>query len=79
MTMKNAIRLLKVFAMVWFVLAGLFIIACLIMIWLEDGFQRVAEILSPFNIWNFAMMVIAFSPGFGAQILAGYLEKKNSN
>lgn len=74
--MKILIRLLRGFAKVWFVLAGLFIAANLILVWYHEGFSRVQEIMSPFNIWNFIMVMITLAPGIGAELLADHLEKK---
>ena len=33
---------------------------------LWDGWQRVAEIYNPFNVWNVIMEVALFSPAVGA-------------
>ena len=74
--MKILIRLLRGFANVWFVLAGLFIVVNLILVWYYQGFSRVQEIMSPFNIWNFIVVMITLAPGFGAVLLADRLEKK---
>ena len=73
--MKILIRLLRGFANVWFVLAGLFIVVNLILVWYYEGFSRVQEIMSPFNIWNFIVVMITVAPGFGAVLLADHLER----
>lgn len=75
-SMKTLIRLLRGFANIWFVLAGIFIVGNLILVWYYEGFSRVQEIMSPFNVWNFIMMIITLSPGLGALFLADHLEKK---
>lgn len=74
--MKILIRVLRGFAAVWFVLAGLFIFANLLLVWYYEGFSRVQEILSPFNVWNFIAVIITVAPGLGAYFLADYLERR---
>ncbi len=74
--MKILIRLLRGFANIWFVLAGIFIVGNLVLVWYYEGFSRVQEIMSPFNIWNFIMVMITVSPGLGALLLANHLEQK---
>jgi hypothetical protein len=70
------IRFLKRFATVWFVVAGLFIFASMLMIWHSEGFGRVQEIFSPFNVLNFVAVVITLAPGIGAHMLAERLESR---
>ncbi len=74
--MKILIRVLRGFATVWFVLAGLFIFANLLLVWYYEGFSRVQEILSPFNVWNFIAVMITMAPGLGAYFLADYFERR---
>lgn len=60
----------------WFVLAGLLIFASTLMIWYKDGFGRVQEIFSPFNLINFIAVMITLAPGLAARILADRLEQR---
>ena len=69
-------KILKVFSKVWFVLAGLFIAGNLVLVWYFEGFTKVQEIMSPFNIVNYIVVLITLAPGIGAHMLAEYLEKK---
>lgn len=77
--MTTFIRLLRGFANVWFVLAGSFILVNLILVWYYEGFSKVQEIMSPFNVWNFIMVMITLSPGIGALLLANHLEQKKQS
>lgn len=52
--------------MVWFVLEGLLIFASMLMTWYTEGFGRVQEIFSPFNVLNFVAVMITLGPGIGA-------------
>jgi len=70
------VKVLKAFAVVWFVLAGLLIAASTAMIWYTDGFGRVQEIFSPFNVVNFIAVVVTPAPGIGAKMLAERLEAR---
>lgn len=71
-------KLLRGFAYVWFCLAGGLIFASYVAIWYTDGFGKVQEILSPFNVINFVVTIITLSPGIGAYMLAERLERRAS-
>jgi hypothetical protein len=70
------VKLLRGFAVAWFVLAGLLIFMSTLMIWYEEGFGRVQEIFSPFNVVNFIAVVITLAPGIAARMLADRLEHR---
>ena len=70
------IKVLRVFTKVWFVLAGLFIVGNLVLVWYFEGFSKVQEIMSPFNIVNFIVVLITLAPGIAAHMLAERLEAK---
>ena len=74
--MNVGIRFLKGFAYVWCTLAAVFIGACLIMVWIKEGFSKVQEIMSPFNVLNFIVIVVTLAPGLGAFWLAEKLKQK---
>lgn len=73
--MSKLIRILRGFAYVWFVLASLFIIASLIMIWRYEGSSRIQEIVNPLNIWNYVILLLALAPGLGSLFVANYIVK----
>ena len=62
--------------MVWFVLAALLIFMGTLMIWYKEGFWRVQEIFSPFNVINFIAVMITLAPGIAAWMLADRLEQR---
>lgn len=70
------IKVLRGIAKVWFVLAGLFIVGNLILVWYFEGFSKVQEIMSPFNVFNFIAVLITLAPGIFAHMLAEQLEAK---
>ena len=70
------IKILKWFSKIWFVICGLLYIIGVISIWYFEGFGRVQEVLSPFNIANTFVAIAILSPGIGVSMLAEYLEKK---
>ena len=76
---KRATMLIKVlrgFAKVWVVLASLFIVCNLVLVWYFEGFSKVQEVMSPFNVVNFIVMLITLAPGIAAHMLAERLEAK---
>lgn len=71
---RVVVKLLRAFATAWFVLASLLIFVSTAMIWYTDGFGRVQEIFSPFNVINSIAVMVTLAPGIGARILAERLE-----
>lgn len=74
--MKAWIMVLKIFGYIWLTFAVMVIGASILWIWIKEGFSEVQEILSPFNVINWAVTLIALAPGLGALMWAAKLEKK---
>lgn len=70
------VKLLRGFAKVWFALSAILIIGSALVMWRNHGFGRVQEIFSPFNLVNFAAIVLTVSPGLGAEFLARKLDDR---
>lgn len=70
------IKALRVFATVWFVLAGALILIGILMIWVREGFGAVQQVLSPFNVLNFIVVFVTLLPGIGARLLADRLAQR---
>ena len=70
--MTVLIILLRGFAVVWAVVAVLFVLVGMIGILIGDGFGALAA--TSFNIANFIVMIITFAPAIGAYMLADRLE-----
>jgi hypothetical protein len=68
-------KVLRCFSVAWFTLAGLLIFISMIAIWYTEGFDRVREVFSPFNIINFGAALITFAPGIGTNMLANRIEQ----
>jgi len=73
-------KVLKVFGIVWVVLAGVVILAGAIGIAMSasgfwDAFRQLRETFSPFNVVNWLITAIVFAPGVGALIWAEKLKK----
>ena len=75
---KFWINALRVFATVWFILAGALIVIGLLMIWVREGFGALQQVLSPFNVFNFVAVVVTLLPGLGARLLADRLARRHS-
>ncbi|MDP7068577.1 MAG: hypothetical protein QF637_13250 [Acidimicrobiales bacterium] len=72
--MKLIPKALRVFAYLWLTFASLLIGASMISIWYTDGFGKVQEIFSPFNLVNFIAVAVTLSPGLGALALSDRME-----
>ena len=70
------IKALRIFATVWFVLAGGLILIGILMIWVRDGFGAVQQVLSPFNVLNFIVVFVTLLPGICARLLADRLAQR---
>ncbi len=70
-------KILRGFAYVWVRLVVLAVIAGTVGIWITEGYGAVRDTFSPFNVWNFVVLVIAISPAFGAWLLAAKLEERS--
>lgn len=68
-------RLCRVLGTVWLFLTALMIIASLAMIWRNEGFSAVQEIMSPFNVLNFIVTAVVAAPGVALLMLADRLER----
>ncbi len=71
------VKLLRIFAQAWATLVTILILISLSFIWYSEGFAKVQEIMSPFNIINFIVTIISLSPAIGAWALADHLVKKD--
>jgi hypothetical protein len=67
----------KFLGYIWIVLAGLFILAGIIGVWIGEGFSAVRNLLSPFNVINYAVTIITLAPGIGLLMLSDKLQKKS--
>jgi hypothetical protein len=74
--MKFWAILSKVLGYIWLVLALLLILAGTIGVWMNKGFTGVQELLNPFNVTNWIVMVVTLAPGIGLLMLAGKLQSK---
>jgi hypothetical protein len=76
--MKFWIKMLKVFGYIWVTLAAILILAGTVSVWMNGGSSAVQELLSPFNIINWVVMVITLAPGIGAFMWAEKLSQKQA-
>lgn len=74
--MLTMARLCKWLGNGWIALAAVFILLNYAAIWYLDGWSKLQEIASPFNLWNFAAVVITFAPGFGLLKLSEYFARR---
>jgi hypothetical protein len=74
--MKVHISLTKGFAYVWLSAVMFLILVGMVGTWMKGGFSAVLELLSPFNIANYLVTVIALAPGLGALYWVERLNKR---
>ena len=55
---------------IWLYLLGLAVFVGAIGILLFEGVGRLFEIFSPFNIWNYLLILLLALPGWGALLLS---------
>jgi hypothetical protein len=81
-TTKFALKLLRLFAVVWSTLTVLVVFISIIGIFVTapnfyKGWVKFAYVFSPFNIWNYLILFIILSPALLAYTLSEHLEKKS--
>jgi hypothetical protein len=69
-------KIIGVIGKVYLFLASLFIIVNLVFIFLNEGFGKIQEIMSPFNLSNFILTMITLSPGLGLMMWSDKIKKK---
>ncbi|MHC4277713.1 MAG: hypothetical protein ACYSTI_10390 [Planctomycetota bacterium] len=74
---KLAPRILRWFAIIWFALAGSFIIFCYMYVLYFQGHWSFFHSLNPFNITNHLTTILILSPGIAAWLIADKLRKKD--
>ncbi len=74
--MKTVARILRWLGVGWLALAITFILLNYAVIWYSQGWGRLQEIASPFNIYNLAAVVITLAPGLGLLKLSEYLAQR---
>jgi hypothetical protein len=67
----------KVLGYIWLVLAGLLILAGIAGVLMKEGFSGVQELLSPFNLINYIVMLTTLAPGIALLMLAEKLKSRN--
>jgi hypothetical protein len=74
--MNTAAKILRILASVYLIAAGLFIGASYVAILWFEGWWKLTEILSPFNIVNWLVTAVTLSPGFALLILSERISAK---
>lgn len=69
-------KLLRGFSSVWCCFTFGIVFASCVSIWFADGFGKMQEIFSPFNVVNYVATIIMLSPAIGARMLAGKLDRR---
>ena len=74
--MKTFGKIIRVLGIGYCILAGLFVMANLVFIFMNEGWSKIQEIMNPFNLINFVVMIITFAPGYGLMVWSDKIEEK---
>jgi len=79
--MRKVITIMKWFAIGWSILATSIVVISIIGFFigassLWEGWKKLTEIYSPFNVWNTILLIALYSPAIGAYALYNWLLKK---
>ena len=66
----------KIIGYIWLVLAGPLILVGIYGVWMKEGFSGVQNLMSPFNVTNYIVMIITLAPGIGLLVLSEKLKTK---
>ena len=77
--MKVWITVLNVLGYLWVTVGVLFILAGIMGTWMKGGLSAVQELMSPFNVVNWVVMVITLAPGLGAIAWGNKLKEKQTH
>ncbi len=77
--MKFLATFCKVLGYVWLIIAGIVIFIGIVGVWMKEGFSGVRELLSPFNVANWFVTVIALAPGIGLLMLSEKSRQKSNS
>ena len=77
--MKFLAKVTKVFGYILICLAGAFLSFRTGVVWINEGFSAVQDLLSPYNIVNFIFTVSILAPGYGLLILSEKLKNKSQS
>ena len=75
--MKFLAKVIKVFGYILICLAGVFLSFRTGVVWYNEGFSAVQDLLSPYNFVNFLFTIAILSPGAGLLILSEKLKNKS--
>lgn len=68
--MKFLAILFKILGYIWLCAASLLIAAGIIGVFLKEGFSGVQDLMSPFNVLNYLLIMITLAPGIGLVMLS---------
>jgi len=66
----------QVLGYLWLAVAGVLVVMGIIGVEIKGGFSAVQKLLSPFNLPNLVVTLIALAPGIGLLIIADIFRQK---
>ena len=69
-------KIIHVIGVIYVWLAGLFILINMVIILVNEGWVKILEILSPFNVGNYIVTIITLAPGLGLVMWSDKIKKK---
>ncbi len=70
---KMLAKALQILAYVWYAGVGILVLVSIAALWWTEGFSAVRETFSPFNLWNYGVLLLSLLPGFLFHWAAGRL------
>jgi hypothetical protein len=71
--------ILRGFAYLWGGVVGLSILVGYGGILFTEGWWKLAEVMSPFNVWNYGLMFVLLLPAIGAWTWADRIERRRTH
>jgi len=72
------IKTLNILGYVWLALTFAAVAIGSLAILIQDGLMEFLWLFSPFNIWNYLLIILMAAPGFGLLMIADKLEEKQN-
>lgn len=73
-----AARVFRVLGQIWLSLLGVLILVGWVGIIWKEGWMRMTEVFSPFNLWNWVAILVCAAPGLACMFIADKLHRRGA-
>jgi hypothetical protein len=74
-----AAKVFRVLGQIWLSLLGVLILVGWIGIIWKEGWMRMTEVFSPFNLWNWGAILVCAAPGLACMFIADKLQQRGGS